>query len=195
MKWNSFALFLALLQAVKGQQISGYGPVDVAELNPLTLNWNQVHFLVRENLLAIDELRDEQDRIYQELHDCFGLERCRKQENFIDGPPLHGENIQAGALLATLRESRLGLEGQVSVLEQSIRQQQRGYENRFGSGGSSFRGSRTGGSSSSSSSSGSSRTSYSQTYSSSYHSNSVNSYPSTQDYDDYYDQGPTPNRG
>ena len=96
--------------------------------------------MVRENLLAIDELRDEQDRIYQELHDCFGLERCRKQENFIDGPPLHGENIQAGALLSTLRESRLGLEGQVSVLEQSIRQQQRGYENRFGSGGSSFRG-------------------------------------------------------
>ena len=42
MKWNSFALILALLQAVKGQQISGYGPVDVAELNPLTLNWNQV---------------------------------------------------------------------------------------------------------------------------------------------------------
>ena len=24
------------------QQISGYGPVDVAELNPLTLSWNQV---------------------------------------------------------------------------------------------------------------------------------------------------------
>jgi len=185
MKWNCLAI-LALLQAVKGQQISGYGPVDVAELNPLTLNWNQVHFLVRENLLAIDELRDEQDRIYQELHDCFGLERCRKQENFIDGPPLHGENIQAGALLSTLREARLGLEGQQSVLEQSIRQQQR----MFGSGGSSFRGSRTGGSSS-----GSSRTSYSQSYSSSYSSNSVNSYPSTQDYDDYYDEGPQANRG
>ena len=64
---------------------------------------------MRENLLAIDELRDEQDRIYQELHDCFGLERCRKQENFIDGPPSHGENIQAGALLSALREARLGL--------------------------------------------------------------------------------------
>ena len=142
--------------------------------------------MVRENLLAIDELRDEQDRIYQELHDCFGLERCRKQENFIDGPPSHGENIQAGALLSTLRQARLGLEGQQSVLEQGIRQQQRAYENRFGSnGGSSFRGSRTGGSSSSSNS----RTTYSSSsYSSSYKSsNSVNSnrggynsYPSTQ---------------
>ena len=48
----------------------------------------QVHFLVRENLLAIDELRDEHDKIYQELHDCFGLERCRKQENFLDWPPI-----------------------------------------------------------------------------------------------------------
>ena len=182
---------------------------------------------MRENLLAIDELRDEQDQIYQELHDCFGLERCRKQENFIDGPPSHGENIQAGALLTTLREARLGLEGQQSVLEQSIRQQQRLYENRFGSrsgsgSGSSFRGSRTGGSSSSSSSS--RTTSYSSSsYSNSYRSsNSVNSnrggysngYPATQvsseffssksiqfddfflqDYDDYYDEGPAPNRG
>merc|ERR1711976_149293 len=173
----AFPLAILTLDLTFGQQISGYGPVDVAELNPLTLNWNQVHFLVRENLLAIDELRDEQDRIYQELHDCFGLERCRKQENFIDGPPSHGENIQAGALLSALREARLGLEGQQSVLEQSIRQQQRVYESR----GSSFRGSRTGSSS------------YSSSYRSS--SSSVNSYPSTQDYDDYYDQGPVPNRG
>merc|ERR1712156_1250791 len=75
------------LGEIATQQISGYGPVDVAELNPLTLSWNQVHFLVRENLLAIDELRDIHDKIYEEIHECFGLERCRKQENFIDGPP------------------------------------------------------------------------------------------------------------
>ena len=43
--------------------------------------------MVRENLLAIDELRDIHDKIYEEIHECFGLERCRKQENFIDGPP------------------------------------------------------------------------------------------------------------
>ena len=38
----SLLLVLAFFEATKGQQISGYGPVDVAELNPLTLNWNQV---------------------------------------------------------------------------------------------------------------------------------------------------------
>ena len=41
-KMWSLVLILALFEATKGQQISGYGPVDVAELNPLTLNWNQV---------------------------------------------------------------------------------------------------------------------------------------------------------
>ena len=36
-----------------------------------------------------------------------------------------GLDIQAGALLTMLRETRAGLEGQHSVLEQSIRQTQR----------------------------------------------------------------------
>ena len=105
--------------------------------------------MVRENLLAIDELRDIHDKIYEEIHECFGLERCRKQENFIDGPPPRnsyiniyftisggknskiynfvfsdGQDLKAGALLSTLSNARLGLEGQQSVLEQSIRQAQ-----------------------------------------------------------------------
>merc|ERR1711899_637276 len=175
MKLNMWTLFWTLvvfnLREIATQQISGYGPVDVAELNPLTLSWNQVHFLVRENLLNIDELRDEQDRIYQELHDCFGLEKCRKEENFIDGPPTHGENIQARALLTMLRQARLGLEGQHSILEQSIRETQRVYDQ-----ASSFR----------SQSSYSSRTSYSSSSSS---SNRI-----MPDYEEY-DDGPVPNRG
>ena len=41
--WPLKALFLAfLINKCATQQISGYGPVDVAELNPLTLSWNQV---------------------------------------------------------------------------------------------------------------------------------------------------------
>ena len=46
MKWNMWTLFWTLvvfnLREFATQQISGYGPVDVAELNPLTLSWNQV---------------------------------------------------------------------------------------------------------------------------------------------------------
>ena len=42
-----------------------------------------------------------------------------------------GLDIQAGALLTMLRETRLGLEGQHSVLEHSIRQTQRHSEPKF----------------------------------------------------------------
>ena len=38
----AFTLAFMALGLTSAQQISGYGPVDVAELNPLTLNWNQV---------------------------------------------------------------------------------------------------------------------------------------------------------
>ena len=47
MKLNMWTLFWTLvvfnLREIATQQISGYGPVDVAELNPLTLSWNQVN--------------------------------------------------------------------------------------------------------------------------------------------------------
>merc|ERR1712141_446402 len=194
MKWNMWTLFWTLvvfnLREIATQQISGYGPVDVAELNPLTLSWNQVHFLVRENILAIDELRDIHDKIYEEIHECFGLERCRKQENFIDGPPPHGQDLKAGALLSTLRNARLGLEGQQSVLEQSIRQAQN-FDQR-----NSFQNSRTqqGSSSSSSYSSSSSTVKHTSHRNSYFEQNKLGgSSPEYADYD--YDQGPNPNRG
>jgi hypothetical protein len=36
------AFLMVIIDSGQGQQISGYGPVDLAELNPLTLSWNQV---------------------------------------------------------------------------------------------------------------------------------------------------------
>merc|ERR1712001_271349 len=182
----AISLAFIAFDLTNAQQISGYGPVDVAELNPLTLSWDQVHFLVRENLLAIDELRDIHDKIYEEIHECFGLERCRKQENFIDGPPSHGQDLKAGALLSTLRNARLGLEGQQSVLEQSIRQAQN-FDQR-----NSFQNSRTrqGSSSSSSYSSSSSSTVKHTSHRNSYFEQNKlgGSSPEYADYD--YDQGP-----
>ena len=134
-----------------------------------------------------------------------------------------GQNLQAGALLATLRKTRLGLEGQHSVLEQAIRQQQNGYDQRnsfrgsrtrqgpgsFNQGSNSYQSSRSSSSSSSSSSSGSS---YRSSYSSSSSSSRKNSYDNSyfeqnqvggggyggnrgSDYDDYYDEGPKAGRG
>ena len=47
----AFPLAILTLDLTFGQQISGYGPVDVAELNPLTLNWNQVPYLHNQQII------------------------------------------------------------------------------------------------------------------------------------------------
>merc|ERR1719211_225546 len=102
--------------------ISGYPQVDVQELNALTLSWNQVHYLVRENLLEIDELRKMHDEFYRELYDCFGLETCLRHSNLMDGPPQVGGQLGAGALLASLRNERQQLENRHHSLDMGIRQ-------------------------------------------------------------------------
>ena len=65
--------------------------------------------MVRENLLAIDELREEQDSIYKELHECFGLEKCRKEENdqtVLTGPPPRKLKFYAIELITYLHKER-----------------------------------------------------------------------------------------
>merc|ERR1712038_2219482 len=116
--------------------ISGYPQVDVRELNALTLSWNQVHYLVRENLLEIDELRKMHDEFYRELYDCFGLEKCLRHSNLMDGPPQVGGQLSAGALLASLRAERQHLENRHNSLDMGIRQlsnQVNQYQGRQGS--------------------------------------------------------------
>jgi len=124
--------------------ISGYPQVDIRELNALTLSWNQVHYLVRENLLEIDELRKMHDEFYRELYDCFGLETCLRHSNLMDGPPQVGGQLGAGALLASLRNERQQLENRHHSLDQGIRQLSNQFNNPGYGGG-------RGGSSSSSS--------------------------------------------
>ena len=36
----------------------------------------QVHRMVRDNLLELDDLKREHDAIYSELLSCYGLEKC-----------------------------------------------------------------------------------------------------------------------
>merc|ERR1711944_232951 len=109
--------------------ISGYPQVDIRDLNALTLSWNQVHYLVRENLLEIDELRKQHDEFYRELYDCFGLETCLRHSNLMDGPPQVGGQLSAGALLASLRNERQQLESRHHNLDQGIRQLSNQFNN------------------------------------------------------------------
>jgi len=102
--------------------ISGYPQVDIRDLNPLTLSWNQVHYLVRENLLEIDELRKTHEQFYRELYDCFGLETCLRHSDLMDGPPQVGGQLSADALLASLQAERQQLESRHSALDSGIRQ-------------------------------------------------------------------------
>ena len=39
--------------------------------------------MVRRNLVELDALRDEQEEIYNEMLNCYGLERCLKQTNVL----------------------------------------------------------------------------------------------------------------
>jgi len=130
-------VFLLLLNDVEADigTISGYPQVDVRDLNALTLSWNQVHYLVRENLLEIDELRKMHDEFYRELYDCFGLETCLRHSNLMDGPPQVGGQLGAGALLASLRNERQQIENRHHSLDQGIRQLSNQFDNRGGYGG------------------------------------------------------------
>jgi hypothetical protein len=74
----------AAATAATAQTIAGYGPVNLDDVSPLTLSWNQVHYLVRDNLLEIDQLRAEHEDLYRELQSCFGLERCLRGSGVVD---------------------------------------------------------------------------------------------------------------
>ena len=44
---------------------------------------SQVHYLVRQNLLELDQIREEHDDILKELQGCYGIERCLKEFNLL----------------------------------------------------------------------------------------------------------------
>jgi len=104
-----FSLFLLALwswNCVTAAQESGVvyapGAVDLQELNPLTMSWNQVHHLVRENLLETYDLLKEHELLYNELQNCFGLEKCLKGFNLDDFQYSLERNFASGTLLAEL---------------------------------------------------------------------------------------------
>ena len=51
-----------------------YGPVDLDSVDPLSLSWNQIHWLVRDQIKEVEELKAEHDEIYNEIAGVVGLE-------------------------------------------------------------------------------------------------------------------------
>jgi len=57
--------FTILAIPVIAQQ--SYGPVDLDAVDPLSLSWNQIHWLVRDQIKEVEELKAEHDEIYNEI--------------------------------------------------------------------------------------------------------------------------------
>merc|ERR1711872_470158 len=80
-----------------------YGPVDLEGVDPLSLSWNQIHWLVKDQIKEVEELKAEHDEIYNEIAGCYGLEKCLSEFDLVD--------IQPGTKLWNLGLRRVDLTG------------------------------------------------------------------------------------
>merc|ERR1711936_1431028 len=85
MVWLLVTLFTSLTTLASAQK--GYGPVDLDAVDPLSLSWNQIHWLVRDQIKEVEELKAEHDEIYNEIAGCYGLEGCLSEFDLVDIRP------------------------------------------------------------------------------------------------------------
>jgi len=126
--WGDVLLTLACVYAVSsGQEMPSSSPVSNGgfDMSPLHLSWNQVHRMVRDNLIELDDLKREHDAIYGDLLSCYGLEKCLKG---FDIDLATSNNVAAGELLAKLQREREQLGVQTNRLDAEMRERQRQME-------------------------------------------------------------------
>merc|ERR1712032_464823 len=80
----TLTLAASLALVVRGQS---FGPVDLEAVDPLSLSWNQIHWLVRDQIKEVEELKAEHDEIYNEIAGCYGLEKCLGEFDLVDIQP------------------------------------------------------------------------------------------------------------
>merc|ERR1712244_136545 len=74
----------ASLAVVSGQN---YGPVNLDSVDPLSLSWNQIHWLVKDQIKEVEALKAEHDEIYNEITACYGLEKCLAEFDLLNIDP------------------------------------------------------------------------------------------------------------
>merc|ERR1712013_307525 len=74
----------AVIKDIRGQD---YGPVNLDTVDPLSLSWNQIHWLVKDQIKEVEELKAEHDEIYNEITGCYGLEKCLAEFDLLDIKP------------------------------------------------------------------------------------------------------------
>merc|ERR1719493_67830 len=73
-----------VIELVSGQD---YGPVNLDTVDPLSLSWNQIHWLVKDQIKEVEELKAEHGEIYNEITGCYGLEKCLSEFDLVDIKP------------------------------------------------------------------------------------------------------------
>ena len=58
-------LLTVLASSLRAEQ--SYGPVDLDAVDPLSLSWNQIHWLVKDQIKEVEDLKAEHDEIYNEI--------------------------------------------------------------------------------------------------------------------------------
>merc|ERR1719439_483694 len=118
-------LVTASLALVRGQS---FGPVDLEAVDPLSLSWNQIHWLVRNQIKEVEELKAEHDEIYNEIAGCYGLEKCLSSFDLVDiqpGSKLHGLGLRKVDLsMSAVTQQRDELEQLRVVLAGQMKQRQ-----------------------------------------------------------------------
>merc|ERR1711874_861780 len=64
-----------------------YGPVNLDTVDPLSLSWNQIHWLFKDQIKEVEELKAEHDEVYNEITGCYGLEKCLAEFDLLDIKP------------------------------------------------------------------------------------------------------------
>merc|ERR1712088_508679 len=105
-------LFVILFAASVATQ--DYGPVSLDSVDALTLNRNQIQWLVKDQIKEVEELREEHNELYNEITRCFGNEKCLAEFELLDmspGSKLHGLGLRAldlsGSAMSRMRDEVL----------------------------------------------------------------------------------------
>merc|ERR1712130_891632 len=109
--WSVAMEQLVVILLVASVASQDYGPVSLDDVDALTLNWNQIQWLGKDQIKEVEELREEHNELYNEITRCFGNEKCLAEFQLLDmspGSKLHGLGLRAldlsGSAMSRMRE-------------------------------------------------------------------------------------------
>merc|ERR1719411_1829087 len=124
---GSTVLVTLLATGVRSQYAS-YDPVDLEAVDPLSMSWNQIHWLVKNQIKEVEELKAEHDEIYNEIAGCYGLEKCLTEFDLVEiqpGSKLHELGLRKVDLsMSAVTQQRDELEQLRVVLAGQMKQRQ-----------------------------------------------------------------------